>query len=134
MTLTEFQHDLQQGMTIHEALTKYNYTLKYAFNQLQKQQKKTKNTRKRKLKNCTYNAGKYIQYRDGHYYLRKTVYSHKKNRRVTRMFGTYQTLEDAIKMREAQKQIGWKVTHVDRLCDELGITRCKHWNNTVRYH
>ena len=130
MGLKAFQTDLQNGMSIQDALMKHNLTLETAFQQLHKQAK----TRKHPPKTYTYNASQYIQYRGGHYYLRKTVFSKKKGRRVTRMFGTYQTLEDAIKMREAQKEIGWKVTHVDRLCKELGITRCTYWNNRVRYH
>jgi hypothetical protein len=127
MSIKAFQRDLQKGMTLHDALQKHQLTLKEAFQQAEK-------PIKHKGTPETYHASQYIQYRDGHYYLRKNVFSKSKGRPVTRMFGTYTTLEDAVKMREAQKKIGWKVTHVDRLCEELGIKRCTYWNNRVRYH
>lgn len=127
MSIKAFQRDLQKGMTLHDALTKHQLTLKEAFQQAEK-------PIKHKSTPETYPASQYIQYQNGHYYLRKNVFSRKKGRPVTRMFGTYSTLEDAIQMREAQKKIGWKVTKVDELCKELGIERCKYKNNKVRYH
>ena len=129
MGLKAFQKDLQNGMSITDALQKHNLTLETALHQLHGYHKKTY-----KPKTSPSHAEKYIQYRCGRYYLRKTVFSRKKGRRITRMFGTYKTLEDAIRMREAQKEIGWKVTKVDELCEKLGIERCKHKRCTVRYH
>ena len=65
---------------------------------------------------------RYIGGRSGHYYLRKQV------RGKTRMFGTYKTIEDAVRMREHCEKHGWKERSIDQYCKELGIERCIHHN------
>lgn len=120
--LTEFQTDLRNGMTIHDALIKHNLTFKQAVENIYKphtQQKTPHPTNE-----------KYIAYRDGHYYLRK--YSRKK----TRMFGTYHTLEDAVKVRDHCIKYGWKQHSIDKYCQELGVKRCIHpkKGKNRRYH
>ena len=56
----------------------------------------------------------YINERDGKYYIRNKG----------RWFGTYRTLEDAVKIRD------WFITHrwdkrwVNRACEETGVVRC----------
>ena len=61
----------------------------------------------------------YIQQRKGKCYIRKT------HRGKTRYYGCYDSLEDAITIRDALKRDGWHQTHVDRICEEHGITRGK---------
>ena len=129
--MAEFQSDLKNGMTLTDALTKHGLTLEKAFNILHYIPKKKQiipNKKKHKRKPKTYTPTHYIQCRNGRYYLRK--HAHGKGR----AFGTYSTLEDAIRMREALKLDGWHQTHVDRLCDELGIIRCRTRGKKVRYH
>lgn len=132
MDITQFQNDLQSGMTLENALTKHNISLAEAFTRLHyKVNQKTPNKRKRNIKR--YNASQYIQARDGKYYLRKTVQTTKG--RTTLLFGTYNTLEDAIRMREALKEDGWHQRHVDSICQRLHIERCKPKRKpTARYH
>jgi hypothetical protein len=130
MDIKNFQTDLQNGMSIDEACQIYNITLKQAFNKLHyKVNQKTPHKKKQKWKHAKpHHVSQYIQERNGHYYLRK--HAHGKGR----IYGTYNTLEDAIIMREALKKDGWHQTHVERLCQEHGITRCKGRNQSVRYH
>ena len=133
----DLREDLRAGMSIEDALEKNNCELSYAFRKLQYQQGALKRTTKKK--NPTYSIGveQYIQERRGHYYLRK---SKKDRRRKTKgkyrsmTFGTYSSLEDAIKVREALKEDGWHQKHVDEICERLGIERVKgHPNSKERY-
>ena len=131
MGLTEFQNDLNQGMTITEALQKHQLTLEYAFNTLQKKQstqmriktRKTNYTKKHKTSHI------YIQEVEGRYYIRK------RTRGKERFFGAYTNLEDAIQVRDALEEDGWHILHVDDICKKLGVERAKplFWNGR-RYH
>lgn len=119
-----FQVDLNNGMSIEEALKKYNLTFKDAFQQLHfnkhlQHEKKQRYKRKNPIKH------QYIQERKGKYYLRKSkkCIRNGEKRHVMLTFGTYKTLEDAQRMREALKKDGWHQRHVQRICDELGIKR-----------
>ena len=125
-TLTSFQQDLKNGMTIHDALCKHGLTFKQAVLSVSKPRKK----QKKNYKQRTHSSNeKYIIGRDGHYYLRKNVNG------STLMFGTYKTLEDAIRMRNHCIEHGWKQKSIDRYCEVLGIERCKKGHNSkVRYH
>lgn len=131
--MAKFQYDLQQGMSISEALTKHNLTFKQAFNQSHRPKKprKKRQSRKRNTKNWVNNTGeKYIQSRDGHYYVRKSI------KGETRTFGTYRTLEDAVLLRDYCMEHGWKQHSIDRYCEILGIERCTHSHKRLnrRYH
>jgi len=117
------QADLQKGMSIEEALQKHNLTFKEAFTELDKYKMgRPHKNKKQKLKKGAYATGeRYIRRTlQGHYYLRKQV------RGKMRTFGTYHTLEDAVRMREHCKKYGWKELSIDRYCEELGISRCIH--------
>ena len=130
MGLTEFQNDLNQGMTITEALQKHQLTLEYAFHQLQIQQStklrgehRTKTLQKRNPHQI------YIQENNNRYYIRK------RTRGKERFFGAYTSLEDAIKVRDALIEDGWHIFHVDSICERLGVVRSKPklWKGR-RYH
>lgn len=122
--------DLQNGIGLEEALIKNQTNLKEAFEKLK--HKKQPRPKKKKLQEP------YIQYRQGKYYVRKAkkAQRNKEKRWVNVMFGTYHTLEDAKRMREALKEDGWHQTHVDEICERLGITRAEnpHYTHKVRYH
>ncbi len=132
MDLVDFQQDLKNGMSIAEALKKYNITLEYAMNHVNKpiteKHSKLKPSCKphKKLKICT--VARYIQQIENHFYVRKQV-----NGKM-RPFGSYSSLEDAIKLRDYCMEHGWKQRKVDKYCEILGIKRCSHWNSKVRYH
>ena len=122
MELTLFQQDLRNGMTIKEALQKHKITLKQAMHKAEKTYKRPKKPKKQK------NIDRLITHRNNHYYLRKRV-----NGKQT-VFGTYQTLEDAIRMREYCEKHGWEQKSISRYCQELGIERCRGPNKgRVRY-
>ena len=125
--IARFQYDIRNGMTIQDALTKHGLTFLEAFQKT----KKPKNQKKKKKKKwVSITEEKYIQSRNNHYYVRKTI-----NGR-TRLFGTYKTLEDAVKIRDYCMEHGWKQYSIDKYCEILGIERCKHQNRrrNKRYH
>ena len=128
--LRQFQWDLQDGMSIEDACRKHQISFKEACDNMPKIQKK-----KIKPRNTspTY-ASEYIQERNGKYFVRKYVPSTKQKKSSTVMFGTYNSLEDAIKMREHCKKHGWKKLSVDKYCQELGIERVISSKSKTRYH
>ena len=108
---TQFQKDLKKGMTIEEALIKNNLDFKTAIQQIKP---------KRKPYNCKKlinNPSQYISLQKKKYVLRKFV------KGKTRWFGTYNTLEDAIKVREYMKEHGWDQDKVDEVCEIVGVKR-----------
>lgn len=64
--LHAFQTDLQNGMSIEEALQKHNLTFKEVVSRMQDYQKNTV-----PKKESRYYAGKYLQKRCGCYYIKK---------------------------------------------------------------
>jgi len=120
--LYAFQDDLKRGMSIEDACRKHQISFKYAFENMP-------NTVPRKSPRCITRLGrkpkpnsatcpeKYIWCRDGRYTVRKTV------NKKTRMFGTYNSLEDAVAIRDYCEKHGWKQRCVDRYCLILGIER-----------
>ena len=126
MDVKGFQQDLRDGMTISDALQKHQVTFKEAVDSMPRpmsanRQGNTQKRPKKQHKTGYYNTNqRYIGGREGHYYLRKQV------RGKTRMFGTYKTMEDAVRMREHCMKHGWKEHSIDKYCKELGIERCIH--------
>ena len=113
--ISEFQQDLRNGMGLSEALNKHGLTFKEAVLYSPRpftKQKKPASTHE-----------KYIHApRCGHYTVRKYI------RNRIRTFGTYYTLEDAIRIRNHCIKYGWKERSIDEYCKELGIKRCVHRN------
>lgn len=123
MNVTEFREDLC-NMSLNDALLKHETNLRSAVQLLQ-----NKPSRQYKKSKVTPSPEQYILIRGGICTIRKSV----KGR--TRIFGSYNSLEDAVRMREALEEDGWHQRHVDRLCDELCIERrTGHINEKVRYH
>ena len=128
--LQRFQWDLQDGMTISDACRKHEISFKYACDNMPKIQKSK--IRPKKTSNTF--ASQYIQHRNGKYHLRKYIPDCKRDKSSTVMFGTYYSLEDAIRMREHCKKHGWKKRSVDRYCEELGIKRVISSKSKGGYH
>jgi hypothetical protein len=128
MSIKAFRKDIQQGMPLEEAFQKHKLTLNQVFTTLHT---KTRYHHKKKNKPPAYTPIKtpYIyNYRNKYYIVKNT-------RKKSRTFGSYNTLEEAIQVRDELIKDGWHQTHVDRICDELGIQRNKgHHNQKVRYH
>ena len=121
MNYKKIQEDLRNGMSITDCCRKYNISFQDLCDRMPKRQKpKTKSNR--------FTGEKYIQTRDGKYYLRKSV------NKKTRMFGTYNSLEDAIKVRDHCIEHGWIQKNIDQYCRELGIKRYTDKKCRVRYH
>ena len=124
MNYIQIQEKLRNGMSIDEVCKKHHITFKELcdhFHGYQRNQQNRENLKSTK-------GEKYILIRNNRYALHKNV------KGQTIMFGTYNTLEDAIRMREALTKDGWHQTHVDKLCEELGIERRKGFiNEKVRY-
>ena len=94
----EFQTDIRNGMSIEKALTKHGLTLTETFTELhgQPRGRPRKPQPKRKLE--THSTGeKYIQYNSGKYLLRKT----------NEYYGRYDTLEEAVSVRDYLVEHGW---------------------------
>ena len=119
-----FRNDLWNGMSINDALIKHETNLHDVVRALQNKPHKPGSKSK-----VTSSPEHYILIRGDTYAVRKSI------KGKNRMFGTYNSMEDAIRMREALKLDGWHQRHVDRLCEELGIQRRKGFiNEKVRYH
>ena len=116
------QEDLRNGNSIDETLKKHNTNLMQVFKKLHGYHKNSNKTR-------PVTPSHYIQQQGDTFAVRKSVNG------KTKLFGMYDSLEDAIKVREALKDDGWHQRHVDRICEELGIVRRKSpcRRNRVRY-
>ena len=112
MTLTEFQQDLRDGMTIHDALVKHELTFNEAVRYLHGyvKPKQKRNTRRK-----TGTGEKYITYNQGKYLIKRRVNGKEQ------YFGRYNTLEDAVKMREYCEEHGWYKHRVKGYREVLGI-------------
>lgn len=77
-------------------------------------------------------GNKYIRERDGHFYLMGTEDG------VHKLFGAYNSYEDARKVRDYCKTHGWVRKSIDEYCRVLGVERVKgsyelKWNKSL-YH
>ena len=118
--LTAFQDSLKQGMTIDEALTKYNLTLKQAFTALQYTKPNTK-TKKRRQTSPERNIIKH----ENTYLIRKTINHH------TKYYGRYNTLADARRVKNELISLNWNAD-IDEVCQKLGIQRRMNGDRSTR--
>ena len=115
--------DLRNGKTIEQVCNTYNITFKKLCETFHGYKRKPQTNKP------TTTPTRYISIIHGHHCIRKKING------KTRIFGTYNTLEDAIIIRDALEEDGWHQTHVDQLCEELGVKRRKGYHNEkVRYH
>lgn len=113
--LSDFRKDLRDGLTIAEACTKHNITFKYAVDNMERPY--TKNRKPNYNCKGSRRVSLYI-YRLGTGF---TIY--KSLNCKSHNFGTYRTLEDAMKVRDYFLENGWNVKEVDNVCEKLGVIR-----------
>lgn len=125
MNIVQIRKELQNGKSIEEVCNNHKISFKelcaachgYVRKEINKDNFQSKD------------GEKYIFCRNNRYAVKKHV------RGKGRIFGTYNSLEDAILVRDALIKDGWHQTHVDRICSEVGvIRRSGHKNEHVRYH
>ena len=117
--LKQFQDDLKAGMTIEDALKKHQLSFQYVMKHINK----VKYMEIPEPSNTT----KHIGIQNGKYIVKKSFDG------KMRSFGTYLTLEDALKIRECCMIDGWIQTNINRYCREHGIHRCKGKREIVDY-
>lgn len=125
MNYPQIRKELQSGTSIDEVCRKHHITFKQLCDHYHGygRSQQYRNNLKQKTRH------KYIRQTGNRYAIQKNT--HKKSK----MYGTYDSLEDALKMRDALIEDGWHQTHVDQLCDKLGIERRKGYiNEKIRYH
>jgi hypothetical protein len=110
--LIDFQQDLRNGSSLHEALCKHNLSLKEAMDGMDKPL-----TRTHRKKRQYELMGKFI-YRMGPYYVIQ-----KSMNNITVNFGTYNSLSDAQRVRDYLVENGWYKSKLDSVCELLGVER-----------
>ena len=109
---TEIRTQLQNGSTIETICEKYKLTFHDLWdifkNDAQGQGRPKRKTHKKHL---------YITERDGKYFIRKSNV----------FYGTYHSLEDAVKVRDYFIYHRWDKRNVDKVCRELGVERVRDW-------
>ena len=118
--IAAFQRDLRKGMTISEALEAHGLTLKEAVervNPIAFNPPKNPKRRNPNLRNV-------VHKRNGHYSIRKKFDG------MTRTYGTYSNLDDALLIRDWLDNNGWDVLDVGLICALLGVERLrKTWGD-----
>lgn len=102
----KFRKDLQEGLSIEEALTKYNLELKQVFNYFTVPKKKKK-------KQKSYLIDRNIFKVKGYYHIR-----YKKS-----FYGSYNSLEDAQKVRDKLIENKWNKLLLNKILTELSINK-----------
>ena len=116
MGIKEFQHDLQNGMTLENALLKHGLTFKQAWELCPKPLSHSERELKNPKRFCR-RAGLHIQQRNDKFYLRRTIKGKMSS------FGVYTRLEDAIKVRDYMEKNGWSKSKMNEACKKYGIER-----------
>ena len=115
MGIREFQEDLREGMSLEQALKTHNLTFQQALERCPKPTNFDKRKPTKKHKKTIRRAGKYIQQRGKRFYLRKNV----KGKMLG--FGSYETLNDAEKVRDFLMDNGWNEIKVREACKKYRI-------------
>lgn len=111
MNIKELREDIKK-MTLDEVCEKYNLT----FKEIVEYTSKHRPRKKRKVyKRCEQPEEQYISCYHGKYHIRKTINGTLKH------FGTYETLEDAIIMRDYLMKNGWYTARVKAIRRRLGV-------------
>lgn len=121
-TLINFQNDLRNGMTIDEACRTHEISLDYAFRNMGKirkfQELVESPVEEEPVDDVpveSFDDLYLIQKRSKYFQLRKTL------KGKMRVFGTYSTLEDAVKVRDYCLQHGWD--NLAEACEIVGVKR-----------
>lgn len=111
-TLTEFQQDLREGMTINDALIKHELTFKQACDTLHGYRIRRK---KQPNNHCdSFTKEKYITYNRKKYLVRKNTNGKE------RYYGRYTTLEEAVIVRDYLEEHGWTKHNLKVIKERLG--------------
>lgn len=99
-----FQQDLKDGMSIEEALKKHELTFKYACDNMPRTlTKKKKGKKNNPSKNISINKDKYLVRKNEVYY------------------GRYETLKEAMRLRDYMEKYGWNKKELKRIQEKLGV-------------
>ena len=115
--IEKFQQDLRDGMTLENALIKHNLTLKEAMEFCPKPIGQRYIKKKKKRKQVYTNVDRHISQKKDAFHVRKQK-SYK-----TYWGGSYDSLEDAQKVRDFLEEHGWSPIKVNEACKKLGIKR-----------
>ena len=118
MGIKKFQEDLKKGMTIETALKEHNLTFKEAVELCPRpfcyQRPKTKKIKKGE----TYKSvDRHIKLRNNSYCVTKTFKS------KSYWGGSYNTLQDAILVRDFLEEHGWNPVKINEACKKYKINR-----------
>lgn len=101
---------------LEDTLLKYNCSLNELFNYCLHRNFLTEKNKVKKESKKKSNPLKYIQkHSDGRYRVRKSVGG------KLIYFGYYDTVNDAIRVRDKLVEVGWKKYLLDEVCKDLGI-------------
>ena len=103
--LYAFQSDLQNGMTIEEALQKHELTFREAVEQMPRP----------KLHDKSSTGERYITHNRYGYHVRKKVNG------KTRHFGVYPTLKEAVRVRDYCIKYGWHWRQLKSIQKKCGV-------------
>lgn len=106
MNPTKIRQQLQNGTTIQEVCTQYHITFQELC-QLFLPGRYSRTT------NESSTGRLYVSFDQHRYILRKNGVN----------YGSYQSLDDALKVRDFMIMNGWYRSRLDKVCDELGVVR-----------
>lgn len=115
----KFQRDIRDGATISESLSKYNLTLKDAFDYLN-----CPSHQKKKHPKSSTKVAPYIHEVNGKYHVRK-----RKKKGMAGFYGSFNSLSDAEKIVQWYNENAWDKRRLDYACEQLGIERNKRGGN-----
>ena len=116
--MKKFQQDLQNGMTLETALKKYNLTFKEAVEFTHKPiTRRRKGQRTSKKRHYYTKIDTNISQKKDAYHVRKQVNGKSK------WGGSYNSLEDAQKVRDYLDENGWSIIKINEACKKYGIER-----------
>ena len=116
----KFQRDIRDGATISESLSKYNLTLKDAFDYFNHA-----SHQKKKYPINSTKVAPYIHEVNGKYHVRKR----NNKKRMTSFYGSFNSLSDAEKIVQWYNENAWDKRRLDYACEQLGIERNKRGGN-----
>ena len=109
---TEIRSKLQNGSTIQNICNEYHLTFNALWDIFKNEAQGQGRPKRKNL-----NKHLYITERDGKFFIRKNDV----------FYGTYKTLEDAIKVRDYFIYSRWDIRNLDKVCEELGVERIRDW-------
>ena len=113
MTSKEIRSKMLNGETIEEVCQEYQIT----FPELLRKMSKLGNE-KRYNKNSTF--------RTGHIYIGKSSSGKYVVRKSKTYYGSFNSLDDAVKVRDWFIRNGWNKRWINRACRLTGVKRCQH--------